>query len=97
VFVAREEEDRLSQRGIEGAPTLVVEVLSPGRPSLDRVRKRKLYFENAIPHYWIADPDTRSLEGLVRGALDYTTEARFSPFPELLIPLAELWHPPRRR
>ena len=91
--------------GIEGAPTLVVEVLSPDQMVLDLVKKRKLYFENEIPHYWIADPEKRSLEGLVLGSRDYKTEARFegdgnavlSPFPELAIPLAELWTPPRRR
>ncbi len=105
VFVAREREDRVSERGVEGAPTLVVEVLSPSRPALDLVKKRKLYFDNSIPHYWIADPEKRSLEGLVRGSRDYTTEARFdgdgtavlSPFPDLVIPLAELWSPPRRK
>ena len=105
VFVACEREDRVSARGIEGAPTLVVEVLSPSRPALDLVKKRRIYFENAIPHYWIADPEKRSLEGLLLGPQNYTTEARFegdgtavlSPFPDLAIPLAELWTPPRRK
>ena len=105
VYVESARRERVTDRGIEGAPTLVVEVLSPSRPALDLVQKRRLYRENGIPHYWIADPESRSLEGLVLGREDYSTEARFeaeenavlSPFPELVIPLAEVWMPPRRK
>jgi Uma2 family endonuclease len=104
VFVERGNRERVTDRAIEGAPTLVVEVLSPSRPALDLVKKRKLYRENAIPHYWIADLEKRTLEGLVLGRDDYSTEARFSgdeqavlsPFPGLVIPLSEVWMPPRR-
>ncbi len=105
VYVEGGKRERVTDRGIEGAPTLVVEVLSPSRPALDLVKKRKLYRENRIPHYWIADPETRTLEGLVLGREDYSTEARIagdehavlSPFPDLVIPLAEVWMPPQRR
>ena len=104
-FVASAREALITERGIEGAPSLVVEVLSPSRPALDLVQKRKLYRENGIPHYWIADPEKRILEGLVLGRGDYSTEARFaghehavlSPFPDLVIPLAEVWMPPRSK
>jgi Uma2 family endonuclease len=48
-----------SQRGIEGAPDLVVEILSPRTASKDLTRKRWLYEAFAVPEYLIVDPDER--------------------------------------
>jgi Uma2 family endonuclease len=56
--------DAVHTDGIHGVPYLVVEVVSPDRPERDRAVKRALYERNAVPLYWIADPDERSLEGL---------------------------------
>jgi Uma2 family endonuclease len=41
---------------------LVVEVLSPSTARWDRVKKRRLYREERIPEYWIADLDARVIE-----------------------------------
>ena len=99
VFVERAQMRRISDRGVEGAPTLAIEVLSKSRPSLDLVKKRKIYHESGIPHYWLVDPEKRTLEGLLWQAGDYVTEAKFagderavlSPFRGLEIPLGRLW------
>ena len=42
------------ERMIEGAPDIVVEVLSSDR-NRDLVRKRQAYAEAGIPEYWIVD------------------------------------------
>ncbi len=44
----------VSERMIEGAPDLVVEILSSDR-NRDLVRKRRAYAEAGIPEYWIVD------------------------------------------
>ena len=44
------------------APDLAVEVLSPSTARINRGRKRDLLARHRVPEYWIADPDTRSLE-----------------------------------
>jgi Uma2 family endonuclease len=49
------------ERGIEGAPDLVLEVMS-SRASLDRVRKFDLYAKAGIPEYWIVDPIGETIE-----------------------------------
>jgi Uma2 family endonuclease len=49
-------------RGIEGAPTLVVEILSPSTVSIDRAVKFQLYACHEVPFYWIVDPDARSID-----------------------------------
>ena len=38
-------------------PLLVIEILSPSTAHLDRGRKREVYAEAGIPHYWIVDPN----------------------------------------
>ena len=44
----------VSERMIEGAPDIVVEILSSDR-NRDLVRKRRVYAEASIPEYWIVD------------------------------------------
>jgi Uma2 family endonuclease len=57
VFVRRERRGVVSERGIEAAPDLVVEVLSSSTAKRDRTLKRDRYFHFGVPEYWIADPE----------------------------------------
>jgi len=50
---------RITQRGIEGAPDLVVEILSPSTAGKDLTRKRWAYEAAGVPEYLIVDPDGR--------------------------------------
>ena len=43
-------------------PILILEVLSPSTARNDRVTKRRAFQRNRIPEYWIADPDSRTVE-----------------------------------
>jgi Uma2 family endonuclease len=45
-----------------GKPVLAMEVVSPSSARTDRVRKRELYQREAVPEYWIVDPDARVIE-----------------------------------
>jgi len=89
----------LTERGIEGPPTLVVEILSPSTRLIDRERKLALYARYRVPHYWIVDPAARALEAYVLGPEGYTLalcaagDAPVSPPPFVglaLVPAA-LW------
>lgn len=44
-------------RGIEGAPNLVVEILSPSTATKDTVRKRWTYESASVAEYLIVDPN----------------------------------------
>jgi Uma2 family endonuclease len=99
VFVANDRLDRISQRGIEGAPTLAVEVASPSTTLADRGRKMQLYAKFGVTFYWLVDPGVRLIEvfELIDGNYEMLSRtspsdrARLAPFPDLTIDLAEIW------
>ena len=76
VVVARR--GQVSGRGIEGAPPLLVEVLSPARPSLDREIKARRYAANGVERFWLVDPVARTVEcfRLVEGRYQLTATGR---------------------
>lgn len=86
-------------RNIRVAPDVLVEVLSTSTARHDRVAKTGAYAEFGVPNYWIVDPDARTLEAFalrdglyfLAAALDETQTFLPADFPELLIPLAQVF------
>jgi Uma2 family endonuclease len=66
----------ISKRGIEGAPALIVEVLSPGNPEHDLVTKRLLYARAGVAEYWLVSPEAALIEILALDGDHYRTHAR---------------------
>jgi len=62
LVVLREHADRLRETHIEGAPDLVVEVVSPSTAHLDLLEKRYDYGQAGVREYWVVDPETRTVE-----------------------------------
>ncbi len=56
--------DRIGEQAIEGAPDLVIEILSPGSAKRDLGIKRKKYESAGVCEYWIVDPEASSVEVL---------------------------------
>ncbi len=50
------DKDKISDRGCEGAPDWVIEVVSPSTKSMDYLRKLYHYKQNGVRLYWIVDP-----------------------------------------
>jgi Uma2 family endonuclease len=46
----------VTARGVELAPLLIVEVLSPSSASMDRVKKPRCYADFGVAEYWAVDP-----------------------------------------
>jgi Uma2 family endonuclease len=61
VYVPAGRRDGISDRGVEVAPGLVVEVQSPTSSSIDRVKKPRRYGDFGIPEYWVLNPPERSV------------------------------------
>lgn len=61
VYVSGARRDILTDRGIDGCPDLVVEVLSPSTKHRDLSVKSKIYARFGVPHCWILDPSRHEL------------------------------------
>jgi Uma2 family endonuclease len=89
----------LAANRVLGVPTLVVEVVSEEDEERDTVTKREEYARAGIPHYWIVDPQRRTVLTLVLPGTAYEVAGEFSGdeiltsalFPGLAIPLARLF------
>ncbi len=62
LYVAGNQQEIVKHTRIDGAPLLIVEVLSPATSRKDRLQKREMYQAAGIRHYWLADPQQQSLE-----------------------------------
>lgn len=56
IFVRSENRSQLTSRRFKGAPDLIVEVVSPGSVTEDRVHKFREYEQAGVHEYWIIDP-----------------------------------------
>ena len=62
VFVRRDRLDTVTDRGVESAPDLVVEIISPSTALRDRGLKRERYAQLGVLEYWIVDSRLRLVE-----------------------------------
>jgi Uma2 family endonuclease len=62
LFLSKENLSYITQRGIEGPPDLIVEVISASNVFVDRNTKKKAYLEFGVEEYWIVDPGNKTLE-----------------------------------
>ncbi len=56
LFIANESLDKLTPARFEGGPDLVIEIISPGSVTEDRVRKFTEYEQAGVREYWLIDP-----------------------------------------
>ncbi|NLY53191.1 MAG: DNA-binding protein [Firmicutes bacterium] len=99
-YIAGGQEQLILHTRIDGAPTLVIEVLSPSTSRKDRLQKLRIYQQAKVPHYWLVNPEENTLEclalnadgkyAIVAGGMD---DAVVEPpdFPGLTLELAALW------
>jgi Uma2 family endonuclease len=99
VYVATVHGERISERAIEGAPTLAIEVISPSSERIDRRRKLELYARHGVPFYWVVDPAARVIEAYVLAGEAFRLAARLAghepgalpPFDNLALDPTAVW------
>ena len=68
LFVSNSRSDIVTEANIQGAPDLVVEILSPGTAAHARGYKQALYGRHGVREYWIVDPEAETIEVLGEGS-----------------------------
>lgn len=99
MFISKERLNIITQKGIRGAPDLVIEILSPATGSLDKVAKSKLYYTHGVKEYWIVDPVSKTVQVFISGDKNWnlfesygTNQNLLSPLlPGLKLPLNEIF------
>jgi Uma2 family endonuclease len=99
VYVDETRRRLLSERALEGAPTLAIEVLSPWSRHIDRRVKMTIYAKHAVDWYWIVDGDALTIDAYHLEADGYHLDSRLEgtalralpPFPDLLLDPAAIW------
>jgi Uma2 family endonuclease len=99
VYVDAASVSLVSERGIEGPPTLAVEVLSPTSRAMDRGAKAQLYARYRVSYYWIVDPRLRTIDGYVlegehyqpSGSVHVESSAALPPFADLALAPDAIW------
>ncbi|MCD7036427.1 Uma2 family endonuclease [Metabacillus sp. GX 13764] len=54
--------EKLDDKGCNGAPDMIIEILSPASVKLDRWKKFQLYKIAGVKEYWLVDPINESVE-----------------------------------
>ena len=87
---------KLDDRGCNGAPDLVIEIVSPSSRRMDYSTKNALYSESGVREYWIVDP-AKERTTIYRYEEDaapvfylFSDDVPVSIFPELTINVADL-------
>jgi Uma2 family endonuclease len=68
LFIRKGRLSIVTEMNVQGAPDLVIEVLSPSNAAFDRETKLQVYARAGVPELWYVDPDVRSIEVLELGA-----------------------------
>jgi len=55
------DEEKRGKEGCRGAPSLVIEILSPSNTAMEMQRKFGLYKKAGVREYWVVDPEAREL------------------------------------
>jgi len=94
------DEDKLDDKGCNGTPDLIVEILSPKNSKHDVDTKFRLYEESGVKEYWIVEPTERLVlvyalqNDKYIGSKPYSEgETIISPlFPEMKIEVESVFH-----
>jgi Uma2 family endonuclease len=99
LFVARDRLNIIRDDIIDGAPDLVVEVLSPSNWIYDRTRKQKAYERAGVREYWIVDYRARTVDVLALEGGEFVQRGQYHDgdtvasevLPGLTIPVADIF------
>jgi len=78
LFLTNQQQPTPGTQFFEGAPALIVEVISPSSIRLDRHAKFDVYERAGVTEYWLADPKTHAVEIYVLSNGEYALFGQFT-------------------
>lgn len=97
VFVRNENQHIVREKNIQGAPDLIIEILSEGTESRDRHLKYKRYACYGVKEYWIVDPPKKRIEvhdlqkQQLLGMFAHTQTLNTPTFPDIHLDLSAIF------
>ncbi len=79
LFVRAERREIVTAQSVDGAPDLVVEVLSPSTARVDRAVKFSAYEQAGVQEYWMVHPKARFVEVFVLEGGGYVLLGEYAP------------------
>ncbi|MCX8009543.1 MAG: Uma2 family endonuclease [Ignavibacteria bacterium] len=71
IFISNDRLNIIGEKKIEGAPDLIVEILSEATAYYDLKHKKRIYESSGVKEYWIVDPIEKSIEVYENANLTY--------------------------
>jgi Uma2 family endonuclease len=103
IVIKADRQSIITEKNVQGAPNLCIEVLSPSTRRLDEVHKRKLYERGGVDEYWIVDPELELVTIYRRGGSVFERAAEISTetggtittplLPEFALDIADVFAP----
>jgi Uma2 family endonuclease len=101
LFVSHKNANVITKKNIQGAPDLVIEILSPSTGYYDLIEKKEAYAKFGTREYWIVDPQKKWVEVFEIRDGDFESKGRFGAkesfksavIPGLEIDLTEVFRP----
>jgi Uma2 family endonuclease len=78
IFIENENLNKIEEKGLVGAPDLVIEILSPSTSQLDYEEKKFLYKRFGVKEYFIVDPNTKSVDSFYLKDNEYEPQKTMS-------------------
>ncbi len=89
LFISNARHHILTDANVQGAPDLVVEILSPSTASRDWRTKLDLYAEYGVQEYWVVDPDAQRVWVMARTEGSLVEVAHYGPSDTLTSPILQ--------
>jgi Uma2 family endonuclease len=72
IFVSHQSKSIIKADAIHGTPDLLIEILPPGNPKHDLIRKKNLYQKFGVKEYWVINPESRESTGFLLSQGEYS-------------------------
>jgi len=89
LFISKGRLDIITERNIQGAPDLVIEILSSTTAERDKGLKQKLYAKSGVREFWLVDPDKKIIEVMSLGEGGFESTGIYKAEAMLKSPLLE--------